>query len=83
MHGGAFPSTHVSGSVVALICAWRYARWWGVALLPLVVSICVATVYGRYHYFVDVAAGIVMAVIGVGIGRWLVHRRMYNNLSGC
>ena len=74
VHGGAFPSAHVSGSVVALICAWRYARRVGFWLTPLVLSICVSTVYGRYHYVVDVLAGIVTAVIGCAAGFYLVRR---------
>ena len=73
VHGGAFPSAHVSGSVVVLICAWRYARRVAYVLLPLVALICVATVYGRYHYVVDVLAGIVMAVIGCALWDRLVR----------
>lgn len=68
VHGGAFPSAHVAGSVVVLLSAWRYApraaRW----LTPIVVSICVATIYGRYHYVMDVLAGIVVAGLGCWIG---------------
>ncbi len=74
VHGGAFPSAHVSGSVVVLICAWRFARKVGYFLAPLVVAICVATVYGRYHYVVDVVAGILMAIIGCAVGTRLVRR---------
>jgi len=37
-------------------------------------SICVSTVYGRYHYVVDVLAGVVMAVIGCVVGFHLVRR---------
>ncbi len=73
VHGGAFPSAHVSGSVVVLICAWRHARQVGYLLLPLVIAICIATVYGRYHYVVDVVAGVVMAIIGCAIGMRLVR----------
>src|SRR5262249_3680046 len=68
VHGGAFPSAHVAGSMVALISAWRYARRIGYLLTPLALSICVATVYGRYHYLMDVFAGVLMAVIGCWIG---------------
>ena len=68
VHGGAFPSAHVAGSMVVLISAWRFARKIGYWLTPLVLSICVATVYGRYHYVMDVIAGILMAVIGCWIG---------------
>ena len=74
VHGGAFPSNHVSGSVVVLICAWRFARKIGYFLAPLVLAICIATVYGRYHYVVDVVAGILMAIIGCTVGTRLVRR---------
>ena len=68
VHGGAFPSAHVAGAMVVLILAWRFARRIGYWLTPLVVSLCVATVYGRYHYAMDVFAGILMAAIGCRIG---------------
>ncbi len=71
VHGGAFPSAHVAGSVVVLISAWRFTRRAGYWLTPLVLSICVATVYGRYHYVMDVFAGILMAVIGCRLGQKL------------
>jgi membrane-associated phospholipid phosphatase len=64
VHGGAFPSAHVAGSVVTLITAFRFARTIGYWLTPLVLSICVATVYGRYHYAVDVLAGALAAALG-------------------
>ena len=64
VHGGAFPSAHVAGAVVALISAWRFAPRLGAWLTPLVISICVATVYGRYHYVMDVLAGIAVAALG-------------------
>jgi membrane-associated phospholipid phosphatase len=77
VHGGAFPSAHVAGSVVALISAGRFARRIGWALTPLVLGICVATVYGRYHYVMDVFAGALAAAIGCWLGAWLCghHRR--------
>jgi membrane-associated phospholipid phosphatase len=68
VHGGAFPSTHVAGSVTVLISAYRFAPRLGRVLTPLVLSICVATVYGRYHYAVDVLAGAAMGAIGCWIG---------------
>lgn len=74
VHGGAFPSAHVAGSVVVLISAWRFARRIGYWLTPIVISICVATVYGRYHYAVDVFAGILMGAIGCQIASWIGPR---------
>ncbi len=65
VHGGAFPSNHVAGSMVVLFSALRYSRRLGYALVPLVLSICVATVYGRYHYAIDVFAGTIVAWLGM------------------
>jgi membrane-associated phospholipid phosphatase len=79
VHGGAFPSAHVAGSVVTLISAWRFARRAGYWLTPLVLSVCVATVYGRYHYVMDVFAGILMAVIGCWLGRKLCSASQYRS----
>jgi membrane-associated phospholipid phosphatase len=67
VHGGAFPSNHVTGAMVVLFSALRFSRRMGYALTPLVLSICVATVYGRYHYAIDVLAGTAMAWLGCRI----------------
>src|SRR5580704_17343209 len=48
VHGGAFPSAHVAGSMVAILASWRYRRWLFCICLPFFISMCVATVYGRY-----------------------------------
>jgi membrane-associated phospholipid phosphatase len=74
VHGGAFPSTHVAGATTVLFSAYRFARPVGYWLTALVFSICVSTVYGRYHYVVDVFAGILMAAIGCWVGPRLIRR---------
>ena len=43
VHGGAFPSAHMAGSVVALLAAWRAVPRLGHALLPVVMAIAAAT----------------------------------------
>ncbi len=35
---------------------------------------CVATIYGRYHYVADVLAGIVVGAIGWAAGQWVMER---------
>jgi membrane-associated phospholipid phosphatase len=75
VHGGAFPSAHVAGSMVALIAAYRYRRWLFWVCLPFFVSMCVATVYGRYHYVADVLAGIAVGAIGFAAGSSLMERK--------
>jgi membrane-associated phospholipid phosphatase len=64
VHGGAFPSAHVAGSVVTWLVAGRVAPVLGLCLTPLVALLMVATVYGRYHYGVDVIAGSVVGSLG-------------------
>jgi len=56
--GGAFPSAHVTGAVVLWLVAWRRHRALAIALAPIVMGLIVATVYGRFHYVLDAAAGI-------------------------
>lgn len=72
VHGGAFPSAHVAGSVVALLTTWRFAPTVGAWLTPLIALLMAATVYGRYHYAVDVLAGVAVAGLGytVAVRAW-------------
>jgi membrane-associated phospholipid phosphatase len=63
--GGAFPSAHVTGSLVLWLVAWRNQRRLALVLAPIVVGIVVATVYGRFHYVLDVAAGAALAAVVV------------------
>src|SRR5580658_9607211 len=74
VHGGAFPSAHVAGSMVALLAARRYKPWLFWICLPFFLSMCVATVYGRYHYIADVLAGIAVGAIGWVAGQWVMER---------
>jgi membrane-associated phospholipid phosphatase len=71
VHGAAFPSAHVAGSMVAIWAAARYRRAIFWVCLPFFVGMCLATVYGRYHYVADVLAGIV-----VGSVAWLCAERL-------
>jgi membrane-associated phospholipid phosphatase len=60
--GGAFPSAHVSGSVVVSLVAWRHQRRLTYLLVPLTGSVMIATVYGRFHYVLDTLAGAALAI---------------------
>jgi len=75
VRGAAFPSAHVTGATAALWGAWRFRRWLFWALLPLYIGMCFSTVWGRYHYFADVLAGIVTGTLGYFIGSWIMKRR--------
>lgn len=69
--GAAFPSSHVAVAIVTLWFSFRYLPRIWFAHLVMVVLLCVSTVYGRYHYVVDVFAGIATAAILLPLGNWL------------
>ena len=75
VRGAAFPSEHVAGSVAALWGAWRHRRWLFWVMLPIVACMCVSTIWGRYHYVVDVFGGMVTGTLGYVIGRWVMKAR--------
>jgi membrane-associated phospholipid phosphatase len=64
----AFPSGHTMIAVAVLLVAWRRYRRLFWYLLPAAVLLILSTVYCRYHYVVDVLAGIVLAFATVPIG---------------
>jgi membrane-associated phospholipid phosphatase len=55
-------------TVSVLIVAWRRLRWLFWILLPVATLLIVSTVYCRYHYAVDVLAGIALAFATVPLG---------------
>ena len=61
--GTAFPSSHVSLSVIVLLCAFRYDTTAFLILLPFCTGLTLGTVYGRFHYAIDALAGAVLAVL--------------------
>lgn len=71
-----FPSGHTMITVAVLMVAWRRARKLFWFLLPVAVLLIFSTVYCRYHYVVDVLAGIVLAFATVPLGD-----RLYDRLS--
>ena len=75
VRGAAFPSEHVAGSFAALLGAWRHRRWLFWVMLPLVLCMCVSTVWGRYHYVADIFGGMVTGTLGYVIGKWLMEKR--------
>lgn len=75
VRGAAFPSEHVAGSVAALWGAWRHRRWLFWVMVPMVLCMCVSTVWGRYHYVVDVFGGMATGTLGYAIGRRIMKTR--------
>ena len=69
--GGAFPSAHAATAVVFLLWSWRlWGSAGGVPAGVLVIGMCVASLYGRYHYLSDIACGV---LLGLG-STWLADK---------
>ena len=84
MRGGAFPSVHCCASTVFLINTYQFCSrktFWLAAFF--VFSMYWSTVYGRYHYVIDVAAGIGFGVAFTWAGHyfqaWLEQIRGLDN----
>lgn len=68
-----FPSMHTCCTVLLGWAAWRHVRrlfWW---VLPIVASMPLACVYLRYHYVVDVLAGLGLAAVTIVVAKRLNH----------
>ncbi len=69
-----FPSLHAGISFVVWLYAWRNSRALFAILAPFVLSLFVSTVYLRYHYLVDVVAGLLLAPLAFLLANWLFRR---------
>jgi membrane-associated phospholipid phosphatase len=67
----AFPSGHTMVTVFCLIVAYRESRKLFRAWLPIAVLLIAATIYCRFHYVVDVIAGLALAFVALPIGERL------------
>jgi len=65
LHGGCMPSSHVAVALVVMIFAIRYEKVLAWIFTPLILSLFMATVYGRFHYILDVVAGILVGFLAL------------------
>ncbi len=66
LKGGAMPSSHSSTAVVFLVWCWRvWGMWGGVPALIVVAGMWFGSVYGRYHYVLDVLCGALLGLAAV------------------
>ncbi len=70
----AMPSLHVASSAVFVFYAWKHARWLGVLYLPLFVFIVFEAVASRWHYWIDVVAGLALTGLAIAITTALFRR---------
>jgi len=77
-----FPSVHLAASLYLLLFDWQHGRrrFW-VHLLPCVV-LWWSTMYLRFHYFVDLLAGVVMALAGWGMAQAYARSAQARRVDG-
>jgi membrane-associated phospholipid phosphatase len=68
--GGSFPSSHIAATIICIM-AYPYLGRWKNLVLFLTVALFAGTIYGRYHYFVDVVAGSIVGTSIYFLGPWL------------
>lgn len=79
---GAFPSLHVGAAACACLFDLRHNRLRGLTYVPVVILIGFATVYVRYHYVVDLLAGLGIAAAANHVApRWLAAWRRRSDLG--
>jgi hypothetical protein len=54
--GGSFPSSHVAAAVVVMMAYSALGRW-RIPVILFTLTLFAGTVWGRYHYVTDLAAG--------------------------
>lgn len=69
-----FPSLHVGITFVVWLYAYRNSRRLFWILSPIILSLFVSTVYLRFHYLIDVVAGLILAPLCYLLANWLFKR---------
>lgn len=77
----AFPSGHTAVSLMSLYYAWKEReKKLFAGLIPVVTGLIISTVYLRYHYVIDVIAGIALAGLTIALAPGL--RRLFSGAPG-
>jgi len=69
----AFPSGHTAITLLTLYYAKKYNRKYFFLMLPITIMMLFSTVYLRYHYVIDVVAGVILFYFIIYSGRKLYH----------
>ncbi|HLO25866.1 MAG TPA: phosphatase PAP2 family protein [Geobacteraceae bacterium] len=77
----AFPSGHTAVSLMSLYYAWKEReKKLFAGLIPVVTGLIISTVYLRYHYVIDVIAGIALTGLTIALAPGL--RRLLTGAPG-
>jgi len=77
VHRDCFPSLHTAQSTISLYFAWKFKDLFPIKrlmfwiYLPLVVSLWFSTIYLRYHWFIDLVAGWLLAMMAILVAMYI------------
>jgi membrane-associated phospholipid phosphatase len=69
----AFPSLHTAILITTMILAYKNSKFLFYIYIPIGILILISVIYCRYHYFIDVIAGVVCSLISY----WAAYRIYY------
>jgi membrane-associated phospholipid phosphatase len=72
--GAALPSSHVAASICTVWFSFRYRLRVRHLHLVMVILLCLSTIYCRYHYVIDVLAGLLTIAVLLPLGNRLFNR---------
>lgn len=74
--GGSFPSAHCAAGTVMLYFSLQAGKKVAMVVIPLIILFFVSTVYGQYHYAVDVLAGVIVGLVAIPISKTILRDRL-------
>lgn len=74
----AFPSLHVSHSLIYLVYLWPRHRFMTILNILPFVLLCVSTIYLGWHYVIDIPAGVLVGLAAI----WVIRKTYKDPLSG-
>ncbi len=66
----AFPSLHAAITLATVIIVAQYKKKWLWFFVPVLIGIFISLIYCRYHYFIDMIAGVIWTLIAF----WLTEK---------
>ena len=71
----AMPSLHVANAFVFVFFIFRYARPFSVIYIPSFIYIFIDAMYTKYHYFLDLVFGLILAAMCIYISYLIYEKR--------
>ncbi|HOJ26274.1 MAG TPA: phosphatase PAP2 family protein [Candidatus Saccharicenans sp.] len=76
--GGSFPSAHCAAGTVMIYYAAKAGRRTFWLVFPLILLFFFSTVYGQYHYVVDILSGIIIGWLAIRAACLLTQKKPKN-----